>query len=160
MTGVASAAVAGTSATASGAGSAVDGGDGASRAAGAAVSRALHPTRSHPPQAMAARTDDLILMAEPPSSRPQRYLSRGREMGSVLLDGKMVGDERMARTIRIEFPGAMYHVIVSGNEPRRRKLSVEKMRSPSQGRPEALGRALVAWAGREVGGLSIARAAR
>jgi hypothetical protein len=34
------------------------------------------------------------------------------------------------------------------------------MRSPSQGCPEALGRALVAWAGREVGGLSIARAAR
>jgi len=54
----------------------------------------------------------------------------------------------------------MYHVIVSGNEPRRRKLSVEKMRSPSQGRPEALGRALVAWAGQEVGGLSIARAAK
>jgi hypothetical protein len=43
---------------------------------------------------------------------------------------------------------------------RRWKLSVEKMRSPGQGRPEALGRALVAWAGREVGGLSIARAAR
>jgi REP element-mobilizing transposase RayT len=43
---------------------------------------------------------------------------------------------------------------------RRRKLSVEKMRSPSQGRPEALGRALVAWAGREAGGLSIARAAK
>ncbi len=43
---------------------------------------------------------------------------------------------------------------------RRRRLSVEKMRSPSQGRPEALGRALVAWAGREVGGLSIARAAK
>ncbi len=43
---------------------------------------------------------------------------------------------------------------------RRRKLSVEKMRSPSQGRREALGRALVAWAGREVGGISIARAAK
>ena len=43
---------------------------------------------------------------------------------------------------------------------RRRKLSLEKMRSPSQGRPEAFGRALVAWAAREVGGHSIARAAK
>jgi hypothetical protein len=37
---------------------------------------------------------------------------------------------------------------------------MERMRSPSQERPEAIGRALVAWAGREVGGLSIARAAK
>ncbi len=43
---------------------------------------------------------------------------------------------------------------------RRRKVSLEKMRSPSQGRPEALARALVAWAAREVGGISIARAAK
>jgi chromosomal replication initiation ATPase DnaA len=43
---------------------------------------------------------------------------------------------------------------------KRRRLSLEKMRSPSQGRPEALGRALVAWIAREVGGISIARAAK
>jgi putative transposase len=43
---------------------------------------------------------------------------------------------------------------------KRRKLSLEKMRSPSQGREESLGRALVAWAGREVGLVSLARTAK
>ena len=39
-------------------------------------------------------------------------------------------------------------------------FGIERMRSTSQSRGEALGRALVAWAGREVGGISIARAAK
>lgn len=41
-----------------------------------------------------------------------------------------------------------------------RRLSLEKMRSPSQGRAESLGRALVAWAAREVGQVSLARTAK
>ena len=36
-------------------------------------------------------------------------------LGSVLQDGKMI-DGWMARLFRIEFPGALYHVFVRGNE--------------------------------------------
>ncbi len=49
---------------------------------------------------------------------------------------------------------------VARDVARRQKISLEKMRRPSQGRREARGRAIVAWAVREVGGVSIARTAK
>jgi hypothetical protein len=60
---------------------------------------------------------------------------------------------------RLPRPGLTVET-VAHEVAKHRKLSLQKMRSPSQGRAESLGRALVAWAGREVGRVPLARTAK
>src|SRR5512144_1889158 len=75
VVGIASAEVAVTSMAAGAAGSVLEGGGAVSWAAVPGGSRALQPTRSHPLQTMAARTNRLIFMVDPlraPTIRPSR----------------------------------------------------------------------------------------
>jgi REP element-mobilizing transposase RayT len=81
--------------------------------------------------------------------------------GQAVKGGKPFADSAFQKIGEPKLPQKDLTVgAVAREVARRQQLSLEKMRSPSQGRPEALGRALVAWAAREVGRISIARAAK